>query len=75
MDAPLELDVTKFLTSRSDEEHELSQLLGAIGKTYEGKITYLTERGKRIAIIAPVEVGERYEEALTGKVSGRHHGG
>jgi hypothetical protein len=71
VDAPNELVWGRL----SDDDDSLAKIWDAVeAATRQGKITYLTEHGKRVAIIAPVEVGERYEEAMTVMVSGRHHG-
>jgi hypothetical protein len=41
----------------------------------QGKITWLVFEGERVAVLAPVEVGEYYERALAGTLTaaGRHH--
>lgn len=74
MSEPLELDIAKFLTDRSDEAYELSQVIGAVDNASDqDKITWLTTDGKRIAAVVPVEVAEYYEQRMTVAVAGRHH--
>ena len=71
MSAPNELELTDLTT----EDYQ-AQMTDAIDNAADqGSITWLTEEGKRVAAVVPVDVAARYEEAMTVMVSGRHHGG
>jgi hypothetical protein len=71
MDAPLELELTDLTT----DEYQ-AQMTDAIDNAADqDNITWLVEKGKRVAAVVPVDVAARYEEAMTVMVSGRHHGG
>jgi hypothetical protein len=68
MSAPNELDID------SDDFCQDAEVAVACARD-KGSITWLTEEGKRVAAVVPVDVAARYEEAMTVMVSGRHHGG
>jgi hypothetical protein len=69
MDAPEELELTDLTTD--EYQSKVSGAFETAGS--QGKITYLTEHGERVAVIAPVEAGEHYEQRMTVAVAGRHH--
>lgn len=69
-----DLDISDF--GRIDAEAAMEKLHDTIDSASDqDRITWLTEAGKRIAAVVPVEVAEYYEQMLAGTlaVAGRHH--
>lgn len=61
----MELDITELLAVSDNESPDLGPLMDAVeGASSQDRITWLTERGQRIAALVPVDVAEYHEEMI-----------